>query len=61
MTPPLTDREKVRRRYPGAYAYQWGRREWAIYDAYGLDISGLRSSQKAAWLFAALEIDRAND
>ena len=56
---PLTERAKVRRRFPQAYAYQWGPRDWNIYASQhgalaGIDISGSRSSQKAAWLFAAL-------
>jgi len=61
----LTDCARVRRRHPGAYAYQWGPRDWNIYAAKdgaycGLDISGSQSSQKAAWLFAAMGLRRVS-
>jgi hypothetical protein len=57
--PKLTERAKVKRKFPKAYAFQWGPREWCIYAAedgpfMGIDLSGTRSSQKAAWLFAAM-------
>jgi hypothetical protein len=66
MAKKLTDRAKVRKRYPFSYAYQWGPREWCIYASHqginaGRDISGTRTSQKAAWLFAAAGLSAATD
>jgi len=60
----LTDRARVRRHYPAAYAYRWGPREWNIYAAVygpfaGICVSGgTRTSQKAAWMFAAMELPK---
>lgn len=55
------ERAKVRKRYPNAYAYNWGPRDWVIYASnsgalQGIAITGQCSSRAHAWIVAAREV-----
>lgn len=56
------ERAKVRKRYPDAHAYNWGRRDWVIYAAkdgplQGIAITRSCKSLAHAWIFAARDVN----
>ena len=63
MAKPLSDMAHVRRRYPNAYAYQWGPRDWVVYAAdsgplQGIAMTGSCTSKKAAWVIARRDMPK---
>lgn len=61
----LTNLAMVRKKYPNAYAYNWGPREWTIYaDDSGGPLTGISiadsTSRKGAWYLAAESLRKLN-